>query len=148
MVLLVPAVNYWWPSLPADISESAFKKLELLYQTSFWVAHNLPFLFCGWMKQNLFGSSPTITESRVQETTSKPDLEITEQQQRPLYGGSDAVCFLLFLSPFFFRKIIISSISPLHQLFNVCYIAINVDLLWGKLTNMAVQFISFSPFDK
>ncbi|XP_078182278.1 uncharacterized protein LOC144575897 [Carex rostrata] len=90
VVLLVPGVNYWWPSLPADLSESAFKKLDPLYQTSFWVAHNLPFLYCGWMKENLFGSSPIITESVIQETTSIPDLGIIEQKQRPALNSDAA----------------------------------------------------------
>jgi hypothetical protein len=96
-VLLVPGVNYWWPSLPADLSESAFKKLDLLYQMSFWVAHNIPFLFCGWMKQNLFGSSPIITESLFLETTSEPDFKIIKQHKIPVYDGSDTVRFFFFL---------------------------------------------------
>ncbi|KAJ4799373.1 alpha/beta-Hydrolases superfamily protein [Rhynchospora pubera] len=90
VVLLVPAVNYWWPSLPADVSESAFKKLSIMNQQSFWVAHNLPFLFCGWMKQNFFKTSPAITGIGVPETTCKPDLEIINQNQSPV-NGTDAV---------------------------------------------------------
>jgi hypothetical protein len=137
LVLLVPAVNYWWPSLPTDISESAFKKLDLLYQSSFWVAHNLPFLFCGWMKQNLFGSSPIVP---LQETTPKPEHEIIEQQQRPIYGGgSDAVCFspfflnLLYVIPPSFKKIIMSSISFVINC-SAFVILLECRLVWGRLT--------------
>lgn len=99
VALVVPAVNYWWPSLPADLSKSVFKKLDIGDQMAFWVAHNLPFLFYGWMKQKLIKPSPTITGEGSRETLSKSDLEvleIIEQKQRSIQQ-SDKVYIYIYI---------------------------------------------------
>ncbi|KAE8733058.1 putative catalytic [Hibiscus syriacus] len=52
--LVVPFVNYWWPRLPANISNEAFGRLLAQDQWSFRVAHYPPWLFYWWMSQKWF----------------------------------------------------------------------------------------------
>lgn len=105
VALVVPAVNYWWSSLPADLSKSMFKKLDIGDQMAFWVAHNLPFLFNAWMKQKLFKSSPTITGQGSRET-SKSDHEVIKEMQSST-KQTDAVCFF----PFPFSSLLLKEIG-------------------------------------
>uniref|UniRef100_J3NBF5 Serine aminopeptidase S33 domain-containing protein n=1 Tax=Oryza brachyantha TaxID=4533 RepID=J3NBF5_ORYBR len=41
--LVVPIINYWWPSFPAELSRQAFKRLIVPEQRTFWIAYNIPF---------------------------------------------------------------------------------------------------------
>ncbi|KAL6955548.1 hypothetical protein U1Q18_047862 [Sarracenia purpurea var. burkii] len=52
--LVVPFVHYWWPCLPHDLSEEAFKRLLVQDQWVFRIAHYLPWLFNWWMTQKWF----------------------------------------------------------------------------------------------
>jgi hypothetical protein len=97
VALVVPAVNYWWSSLPAAISKLMFKKLDIGDQMAFWVAHNLPFLFNSWMKQKLFKSSPNITGQGSTETLSKSDLEVIKQIQSSAKWTDEVCLFFLLL---------------------------------------------------
>ncbi|KAJ4789540.1 alpha/beta-Hydrolases superfamily protein [Rhynchospora pubera] len=80
VALVVPAVNYWWPSLPDHLAKSMLKKLDIGDRMAFWVAHNFPILFHVWMKQKIFKPSPTMTGQWSRETSSESDLEIMEQK--------------------------------------------------------------------
>lgn len=47
--LVVPVINYWWPSFPAEVSRQAFKKLIVTEQRTLRIAHNAPYLLYLWM---------------------------------------------------------------------------------------------------
>uniref|UniRef100_A0A0D9V810 AB hydrolase-1 domain-containing protein n=1 Tax=Leersia perrieri TaxID=77586 RepID=A0A0D9V810_9ORYZ len=77
--LVVPAVNYWWP-MPANVSESAYSKLDVRDQRSFWVAHHMPWLLHTWFKQKKFKISPIVEGKR--EAFTDQDWEILTENQR------------------------------------------------------------------
>lgn len=54
--MVVPFVNYWWPSFPVNLSTEAFQTLPQPDQWTFQVAHYTPWLFYWWMTQNWFTS--------------------------------------------------------------------------------------------
>ncbi|GMI71845.1 hypothetical protein like AT1G74300 [Hibiscus trionum] len=52
--LMAPVVNYWWPGLPANLSEKAYRLQLPQDQWAVRVAHYVPFLFYWWNTQKLF----------------------------------------------------------------------------------------------
>ncbi|PWA52207.1 hypothetical protein CTI12_AA457040 [Artemisia annua] len=72
--LLAPAVNYWWPNLPANVSKEAYSKQFLHDQWFLRVAHYLPRLTYWWNKQNFFPSSSVISHSPA--ILSRQDIEL------------------------------------------------------------------------
>lgn len=60
VALVAPAVNYWWPSFPANLSRMSYKKLLVQDQRTFWIAHHLPSLLYGWISQKWFPASAAI----------------------------------------------------------------------------------------
>ncbi|KAJ0969743.1 hypothetical protein J5N97_022620 [Dioscorea zingiberensis] len=74
VALVVPIVNYWWPSLPANITKEVYGRLLLQDQRTFWIAHHLPFLFYAWMTQKWFPSLAALEGHP--EIFSKQDREI------------------------------------------------------------------------
>ncbi|KAL8166158.1 hypothetical protein V2J09_007657 [Rumex salicifolius] len=59
--LVVPVINYWWPSFPAELSNQCYKKLLKRDQWKLWISHNTPWLIHWWLTQKMFPSS-TIME--------------------------------------------------------------------------------------
>nr|XP_043610870.1 uncharacterized protein LOC122582532 isoform X2 [Erigeron canadensis] len=72
--LIAPAVNYWWPRLPRNLSQQAFTKQFLKDQLCLHVSHYLPWLTYWWNTQKLFPSSSVIAHS----------LDILSRQDREL----------------------------------------------------------------
>ncbi|WVZ68086.1 hypothetical protein U9M48_017076 [Paspalum notatum var. saurae] len=66
--LVVPAVNYWWP-LPADVSRSAYGKLDARDRRAFWVTHHAPSLFYAWITQRWFRACRSSGESATPSPT-------------------------------------------------------------------------------
>ncbi|XP_038895419.1 uncharacterized protein LOC120083658 [Benincasa hispida] len=54
--LVVPFVNYWWPSIPSALSTQSFKELPKVFQYTFGIAHYTPWLYYWWTKQKWFRS--------------------------------------------------------------------------------------------
>ncbi|KAG6592364.1 hypothetical protein SDJN03_14710, partial [Cucurbita argyrosperma subsp. sororia] len=52
--MVVPTVNFWWPSLPSALSQQSFNKLPQSYKRTLWIAHYTPWLFYWWMTQKWF----------------------------------------------------------------------------------------------
>nr|CAD1817873.1 unnamed protein product [Ananas comosus var. bracteatus] len=77
--LVVPAVNYWWRSLPANLSKHVFGKLFVEDQITFWIAHNAPFLLYGWMNQKWFKTSAIVAGSP--KIFTKQDMEVIKKRQ-------------------------------------------------------------------
>lgn len=74
--LVVPVVNYWWPSLPSNLSKEAYKKQLLRGQCSLWVAHYIPQLLYWWMTQKWFPCSSLVEENpKIFTTKDKAIIE-------------------------------------------------------------------------
>ncbi|XVE96446.1 hypothetical protein REPUB_Repub02eG0222400 [Reevesia pubescens] len=58
--LLAPAVNYWWPNYPANISNEAFNQKSPQDQWVIRVAHYAPWLVYWWNTQKLFPASSVL----------------------------------------------------------------------------------------
>jgi len=72
--MVVPIINYWWPSFPAELSRQAFKRLVVPEQRTLWIAHNIPSLLYLWMTQRWFPSSAAAMHHP--EIFSKNDMEV------------------------------------------------------------------------
>ncbi|KAG2623026.1 hypothetical protein PVAP13_3KG030200 [Panicum virgatum] len=75
--LVVPVINYWWPSFPAELSKQAFKKQVVPEQRTLWIAHNVPSLLYLWMTQKWLPSSAAAMHHP--EIFSKHDLEVLQK---------------------------------------------------------------------
>ncbi|KAL5568593.1 hypothetical protein UlMin_025168 [Ulmus minor] len=64
--LTAPVINYWWPSLPVNLSTEAYYKQPAQDQWALRVAHYLPWLTYWWNTQKLFPASSVIA--------SRPDI--------------------------------------------------------------------------
>ncbi|XP_058107947.1 uncharacterized protein LOC131251311 [Magnolia sinica] len=77
VALIVPLVNYWWPSFPANLSKDAFRTQIVQYQWAFWIAHYAPSLLYCWMTQKWFPSLRFIVGHPG--TFSRQDREILQK---------------------------------------------------------------------
>lgn len=64
VALAAPAVNYWWPLLPANVSRTAYAKLDVRDRRTFWIAHHAPSLLHAWLAQKWFRVSPIVRGER------------------------------------------------------------------------------------
>ncbi|XXG73409.1 hypothetical protein AAC387_Pa07g2331 [Persea americana] len=90
--LIVPVINYWWPSFPSHLSREAYKLQLVQDQWTLRVAHYTPLLLYWWMTQNWFPASavaarhPEILSPRDKEIAMKlmaarrPDQDKAQQQ--------------------------------------------------------------------
>nr|KAJ0199376.1 hypothetical protein LSAT_V11C600307980 [Lactuca sativa] len=93
-VLIAPAVNYWWPHLPLNLTNEAFSRQLPQDQWSLRVAHYLPWLSYWWNTQKWFPSFSIIDGNHA--ILSPPDIEASSK----LFGGMnrDQKSFIFFLS--------------------------------------------------
>ena len=75
--LTAPVINYWWPSLPANLSTEAYYKQPPQDQWALRVAHYLPWLTYWWNTQKLFPASSVI--ARRPDIFSPRDLVILKK---------------------------------------------------------------------
>eukprot|EP00262_Sarcandra_glabra_P013707 TRINITY_DN3869_c0_g1_i2.p1 TRINITY_DN3869_c0_g1~~TRINITY_DN3869_c0_g1_i2.p1 ORF type:complete len:350 (+),score=43.84 TRINITY_DN3869_c0_g1_i2:53-1102(+) len=75
--LIVPVVNYWWPSFPTDLSRAAYRKQLVQDQWTLRIAHYTRPLFYWWMTQKWFPSSSVV--ERNPEIFSRGDKEIIQK---------------------------------------------------------------------
>ncbi|XP_020111612.1 uncharacterized protein LOC109726442 [Ananas comosus] len=75
--LVVPVINYWWPSFPTELAKEGFGKILAQEQRALWVAHHIPFLFHWWMTQKWFPASASATMHP--DIFSKQDKEIFQK---------------------------------------------------------------------
>ncbi|GMH07327.1 hypothetical protein Nepgr_009167 [Nepenthes gracilis] len=71
--LVVPVINYWWPSFPRKLSIEGYKELLKRDQCKLWIAHNAPGLVYWWMTQKWFPSSTVMERNPI--IFSKRDFE-------------------------------------------------------------------------
>ncbi|KAF3321783.1 Alpha/beta hydrolase family [Carex littledalei] len=77
VTLVVPVINYWWPSFPRELSKEAMKKVVPAEQHTLLVAHYAPSLLYAWMTQKLFASAAAA--SRDAGIFCKSDLEVLQK---------------------------------------------------------------------
>lgn len=68
--MVVPFVNYWWPSIPSTLSIQSFWKLPLCFKFTFGIAHYTPWLYYWWTKQKWYRSTG------IEVLFTNSDLEI------------------------------------------------------------------------
>ncbi|CAL0309954.1 unnamed protein product [Lupinus luteus] len=73
-VLIAPAINYWWPGLPINLTSEVFYKQKLQDQWALRVAHYTPWLTYWWNTQQWFPSSSLIAGSI--DVLSSQDIEL------------------------------------------------------------------------
>ncbi|XP_038904919.1 uncharacterized protein LOC120091130 isoform X2 [Benincasa hispida] len=76
--LLAPVVNYWWPGLPANLTNEAFYQQFRQDQWTLRVAHYTPWLTYWWNTQRWFPSSSIIAASP--NILSRQDKELLSKQ--------------------------------------------------------------------
>lgn len=74
VTLIAPAVNYWWPGFPSNLSSEAFHQQFPEDQWSLRVAHHAPWLTYWWNTQKWFPSLTLIAQSPA--VLSRQDLEL------------------------------------------------------------------------
>ncbi|MFQ6619692.1 hypothetical protein Gotur_001223 [Gossypium turneri] len=87
--LVAPFVNYWWPCLPANLSNDAFSRLLAQDQWSFRVAHYTPWLFYWWMSQKWFPSLSILAGNMA--IFSQSDLEILKKWSEAPSVGQEKI---------------------------------------------------------
>ncbi|XP_022144646.1 uncharacterized protein LOC111014284 [Momordica charantia] len=76
--LLAPVINYWWPGLPANVTNGAFYQQFQRDQWAVRVAHYTPWLTYWWNTQRWFPSSSVIATSP--DNLSRQDKELQSKQ--------------------------------------------------------------------
>ncbi|XP_022958610.1 uncharacterized protein LOC111459783 isoform X1 [Cucurbita moschata] len=77
--LLAPAINYWWPSFPANLSKEGLSSQLPQDQWALRVAHHLPWLTYWWNTQKFF-PQVSILAGRP-EILSSQDIEIIRSRE-------------------------------------------------------------------
>ncbi|ESR43465.1 hypothetical protein CICLE_v10011980mg [Citrus x clementina] len=72
--LLAPAVNYWWPGFPANLSKEAYYQQLPQDQWAVRVAHYIPWLTYWWNTQKWFPPSAVIAHRM--DIFSRRDVEV------------------------------------------------------------------------
>ncbi|KAI7732522.1 hypothetical protein M8C21_012622 [Ambrosia artemisiifolia] len=84
-VLISPAINFWWPNLPSNITNEVYSRQLKQDQWSLRVAHYLPWLTYWWNTQTWF---PTFSVIHGHPATFSPaDMEVFSK----LFSSSDPV---------------------------------------------------------
>lgn len=73
MALVVPFINYKWPSLPDELTRDDYRKN--LSRWTVWITRYTPGLVHWWLTQKIFPSSSTVLD-RNPRFFSKKDLEV------------------------------------------------------------------------
>ena len=74
---MVPFVNFWWPSFPANLLTESFGRLPRSDQWTSRVAHYAPWLIHWWMTQKWFPSLTLTSGDPI--VFSQDDLEILKR---------------------------------------------------------------------
>ncbi|XP_052186892.1 uncharacterized protein LOC127797790 [Diospyros lotus] len=75
--LIVPVINYWWPSFPPELCSEEFKKQPKKDQWKLRIAHYAPGFLYWWMSQKWFSSCSIMARDPV--IFSRRDFEILKK---------------------------------------------------------------------
>ena len=78
--LVVPIINYWWPSFPANLTRQVYEKKLVQDQRTLWIAHHIPSLLYAWMTQKWLPTSAVIQrDPRIYSDLDKEILQKMEE---------------------------------------------------------------------
>ncbi|XP_009626510.1 uncharacterized protein [Nicotiana tomentosiformis] len=84
--LLAPAINYWWPGFPANLTKQALDKQLLRDQWVYQVAYYAPWLMYWWNTQQWFPGFSVITgEFKLSQKDLKIASSLDEMQLQQAY---------------------------------------------------------------
>lgn len=98
--LVVPFVNYWWPSFPSSLADEGLKRLQVQDQWAFRVAHYAPWLFYWWMTQKWFPSL-SILQGNMSIFSPKDREILKNLPETPDIGQVFASPYSLKQNPFY-----------------------------------------------
>ena len=101
--LVVPVVNFWWPSVPTSLYKETLGSLPFQDQMAMRVAHYTPWLYNWWLTQKWF-----------------PSFSIL-QPNSPLFSDSDNEAFKNLLSIINLDKVYLVLLWSYHKVFNVLF---------------------------
>lgn len=99
--LIAPVVNYWWPGIPSNLSEEAYKQQLPQDQWAMRVAHYMPWLNYWWNSQKLFPGLSLITYSP--KVLSRQDTELMPRI-RSIREGYMVMVFIFLNTHYLNRK--------------------------------------------
>lgn len=83
VTLVVPVINYWWPSFPPELKNEAYKKQLKRDQCKLRIAHYAPALLYWWMTQKFFPYSSILQRHPI--ILNKRDLQtVQKMSQEPM----------------------------------------------------------------
>ncbi|XP_030957406.1 uncharacterized protein LOC115979493 isoform X1 [Quercus lobata] len=83
VTLVVPVINYWWPSFPPKLKNEAYKKQLKRDQCKLRIAHYAPALLYWWMTQKFFPYSSILQRHPI--ILNKRDLQtVQKMSQEPM----------------------------------------------------------------
>ncbi|GAB2242448.1 hypothetical protein Droror1_Dr00019223 [Drosera rotundifolia] len=65
VALVVPLLNFWWPSFPPKLAAQGLKAFPKADQQMIWIAHHVPGLLFLWLTQKLFPSSEILKRNPI-----------------------------------------------------------------------------------
>lgn len=85
--LLAPAINYWWPGFPSNLSKEAYDKQLIRDQWIYKVAYYAPWLMYWWNTQQYFPGFSVITgEFKLSPKDIKIASSLDEMQLQQAYA--------------------------------------------------------------
>ncbi|KAK4788134.1 hypothetical protein SAY86_019453 [Trapa natans] len=95
VMLIVPVINFWWPSFPPQLVAETYKQQLKRDQWKLWIAHHTPVFVYWWMTQRLFPYSsimerhPILLNERdlktIQALPKIPDSDEQKIRQQGVY---------------------------------------------------------------
>jgi pimeloyl-ACP methyl ester carboxylesterase len=83
VTLVVPVINYWWPSFPPTLANEGYKKQLKRDQWKLGIAHHAPALLYWWMTQKFFPYSSILQRHPI--LFNKRDVEtVQKMSQAPM----------------------------------------------------------------
>ncbi|KAJ8767943.1 hypothetical protein K2173_020883 [Erythroxylum novogranatense] len=75
--LVVPVINFWWPSFPPKLAKECFRKQIWRDQVKLTIGHRFPWLLYWWMTQKLFPYSSIMQRHPI--LANKRDVQTIKQ---------------------------------------------------------------------
>ncbi|XP_057953680.1 uncharacterized protein LOC131147988 [Malania oleifera] len=89
VALIVPVINYWWPSFPTKLSAEAYNKQLKRDQWKLRIAHYAPGLVYWWMTQKWFPSCTIMERNPI--IFSKRDFETIKKMSQIQIPGEEKI---------------------------------------------------------
>lgn len=86
--LLAPAINYWWPGFPSNLTKEAYDKQLIRDQWVYKVAYYAPWLMYWWNTQKYFPGFSVITgEFKLSQKDLKIAYSLDEMQLQQVHNS-------------------------------------------------------------